>query len=233
MRQLPVLAAIGLILAVTRVQGSIVTFDDKAGFLTPTGAAKSADFDGIGTGNKGTSFSVGSLTFSSLNGYSLWVRDWTDRLDDESSDEAELAISGVENLDVNINLGGEVFSFGFEFVEPEDDPNLSGWDKHDPDDFVDSTFTVTLRSGNTPVDSFIFNAPNDQAAFVGVWSTSDQGFDNVQIRETDGGIGNEFFGEFYVGNQPIPEPASLAVWSLLGMGWAGACVWRRRRRRGT
>ena len=226
MRQLPVLAAIGLILAVTRVQGSIVTFDDKAGFLTPTGAAKSADFDGIGTGNKGTSFSVGSLTFSSLNGYSLWVRDWTDRLDDESSDEAELAISGVENLDVNINLGGEVFSFGFEFVEPQFDANVNG-------PFVDSTFTVTLLSGATMVNSFSFNAPNDQAAFVGVWSTSDQGFDNVQIRETDGGIGNEFFGEFYVGNQPIPEPASLAVWSLLGMGWAGACVWRRRRRRGT
>ena len=27
----------------------------------------------------------------------------------------------------------------------------------------------------------------------------------------------------------IPEPASLVVWSLLGMGWAGVCVWRRRR----
>lgn len=30
----------------------------------------------------------------------------------------------------------------------------------------------------------------------------------------------------------VPEPASIIVWSLLGVAWAGLCVWRRRRRGG-
>ena len=37
-------------------------------------------------------------------------------------------------------------------------------------------------------------------------------------------------GSFVLTQTPtaIPEPASVIVWSLLGIGWAGLCVWRRR-----
>ncbi len=43
------------------------------------------------------------------------------------------------------------------------------------------------------------------------------------------------FSEFAVARldvTPIPEPASIIVWSLIGgLSWLGLCVWRRRRRK--
>ena len=152
----------------------------------------------------------------------MWVKDLSSHLAGN-----ELAISGMEHLDVDINLSGEVHSFGFEFVEPHYDPYLYSLMSNNstPGYFTDSTFTVTLRSGGMDVDSFTFNAPDDQAAFVGVWSTLAQGFDNVQIRETTGGIYNEFFGEFYVGTQPVPVPGAVLL-GILGLSAAG---WKLRK----
>jgi len=149
-------------------RGDMVVYDNKADFLSATGASEAANFDDAGTvgtwnttysmWDMGTSFTLGNLTFSTITGWSMWVDDWTSRLAGN-----ELAISDIEHLNVDINLGGEVHSFGFEFVEPEFDQNVNA-------PFVDSTFTVSLLSGGTNVDSFTFNAPNDQAAFFGVWS---------------------------------------------------------------
>jgi hypothetical protein len=209
MRKLVFIAVTLLVLGFSSLaRGDIVVFDDKADFLSATGASEAADFHDTTSGNKGLYFSVGDLTFTSASGREFWVLDWSARLDYE-----ELAISALEHMDVDIDLGYEVFSFGFEFVEPENDPGINA-------PFVDSTFTVSLLSGATNVDSFMFNVPNDQVAFVGVWSYPDQGFDKVQIRETTGGIENEFFGEFYVGTQPVPVPAAVLL-GMLGLSVAG------------
>jgi len=206
-------------------RGDMVVFSNKTDFLTATGATEAANFDNVGppgtwhagysAWDMGTSFNLGSLTFNSS--MTMWVKDLSSHLAGN-----ELAISGLENLDVNINLGGEVHSFGFEFVEPHYDPYLYSLTTNysTPGYFTDSTFTVTLRSGTANVDSFTFNGPDDQAVFVGVWTYPDQGFDNVQIRETIGGIYNEFFGEFYVGTQPVPVPAAVLL-GILGLGVAG------------
>jgi hypothetical protein len=52
---------------------------------------------------------------------------------------------------------------------------------------------------------------------------------SVQIRETIGGIENEFFGQFYTaGMAPVPEPAGWALW-LAGLA-GGAAVLRRQHR---
>src|SRR5262249_33124524 len=59
----------------------------------------------------------------------------------------------------------------------------------------DSTFEVVLFAGTTEVDRFTFNAPDDDLAFVGVWS--DRAFDRVTIIDTTGDHDDEFFGEFY------------------------------------
>ena len=199
-------------------RGDIIVFDNEAALLSATGATEVANFDDAGTvgvwnttysqWDMGTSFTLGDLTFSTITGESMWIDDWTSHLAGN-----ELAISGLEHMDIVINLGGEVHSFGFEFVEPEYDQGVGA-------PFVDSTFTVSLLSGGTNVDSFTFNAPNDQAAFVGVWSTPVQGFDNVHIRETNGANENEFFGEFYVGTQPVPVPGAVLL-GLLGLSAAG------------
>ena len=74
--------------------------------------------------------------------------------------------------------------------------------------------------------SLAFNAPNDTAAFAGVWS--DAAFDRVEIRETTGAIENEFFGQFYTGTTPIPEPATLTLFGT-GLALIGLALRRRRK----
>jgi hypothetical protein len=208
-------SAIAIVAWATSVApGAIVVFDNQTDFITATGATVAADMSTATLGNKGTSYTLNDLTFTA--GDSIIIGDWTNHLSGN-----DLAISGVENLDVSINLAGEFFSFGFAFVEPEFDANVNA-------PFVDSTFTVSLFSGATLVDSFQFNAPNDQAAFVGVWSTSDSGFDKIAIVETVGGNENEFFGDFFVGSMPVPEPTTLAIWGTLG--GLGLIAARRRKR---
>jgi hypothetical protein len=228
MKRLSTIAVALLVVGLSGLsRGDIIVFDDKADFLSATRASEAANFDDVGppatwnatysAWNMGTSFTLGSLTFSSVGGYTMWVKDLTSHLAGN-----ELAISGMEHLNVGINLGGEVHSFGFEFVEPHYDPYLYSLTTNysTPAYFTDSTFTVTLLSGATNVGSFTFNAPDDEAYFVGVWSCLDQGFDKVQIRETVGGIYNEFFGEFYVGTQPVPVPGAVLL-GMLGLGAAG------------
>ena len=207
-----------------RSNATIITFDDKSSFLSSTGAinATGALPDlGLIAGGAGASQSVGSVTFSitppssqlymgTSGTVGVTNNDWTTRLAG-----ADIAISDIENL--NVDLSGSIFSFGFDFVEPENDPNVNAF-------FIDSTFIVTLLDGLSFVDSFTFNAVNDTAAFIGVWS--DTIFDRVEIRETIGGIDNEFFGQFYTGTAAleVPEPATFA---LMGLGLFGLGFSRR------
>jgi hypothetical protein len=97
--------------------------------------------------------------------------DWTQLLTGN-----DIAISGLEHLDVDLSI--PTYSFGFDFVEPEpipgDNLNING-------PFVDSTFEVRLLSGVAIVDRFTFDAPDNVAAFVGVWGST--AFDHVEIRE--------------------------------------------------
>lgn len=125
----------------------------------------------------------------------------------------DLAIDDTEVMDVSF---ASAFSFGFDFVEPTGGPN----------GFIDSTFTVTLLSGATPVGLFTFNAPNDTAAFVGVWA--DIAFEGVRIRETVGGLENEFFGHFYTGLRAASVPDAGSSAALLLVGVASLAAIRRR-----
>lgn len=190
----------------------IFTFDDLIGFTSATGATSAGlvPADGADSG-----FSVGDLTFTPHAPSSFAM----DGLPDFGARIAgeDVALSGDEEF--NISSASVIHSIGFDFHEVENDPNLNGV-------FIDSQFEVTLFNGASTIDSFFFERPNDSLEFVGVWSTV--GFDRVEIRETVGGDGNEFFGNFLTGNTAaVPEPTSLAVCPLA----VGILLFRRRRRK--
>ena len=144
----------------------------------------------------------------------------------------ELAVQGREGLNA-IAFGvctgsGECippptfFSFGFNFVEPERDIGAAlGPDSAAP--FVDSLYQVTLLGPlGMAIGSFTFNAPNDTASFVGVLSTD--AIQQVRITELTADVGDEFFGDFFVGSRPSPVPERSTI-VYLGTGFLVA--WRR------
>jgi len=204
----------------TFTQASIITFDNLSSFVTSTSAIATTALPNTGllAGSASSSQTVGDLTFSITSpsfglffgtaGSSVAPAPWTSRLAGN-----QIGISDSENL--NIEMINHVSSFGFEFVEPENDPNMNGT-------FIDSIFEVTLLGNGSFIESFIFNANNDVAAFVGV--SSDVAFNRVEIRELTGGPENEFFGLFYT--SPVPVPT--AVW-LFGTSLAGLLGFKRQK----
>ncbi|NOX83127.1 MAG: hypothetical protein GXP06_09110 [Alphaproteobacteria bacterium] len=212
-------AATAALAAVTLLPGAanagIISINDKAGFLAASGATSATGAIPI-AGASLASLTVGSVTFSQVAANSLnFSIDWTSRIAGN-----QFAINGLEDLDVD--FGGDVFSFGFDFVEPENDPNVNA-------PFVDSTFEISLCDDGLCFETLQFSVANDIAAFIGVISAL--AFDQVLIREIIGDIENEFFGEFYTSTTPVSEiPLPLAA-PLFLVGLAGLSSVARRRKR--
>lgn len=188
---------------------AIVTYANRAAFIAATGAAPIGP---IPASVPGAGFVLGGLTFSNVPPSSFNSSiDWSSLI----SEPFDLAINDRESFDVA--AAGPIFSFGFDFHEPSNSASVQDG-CFAP--CVDSTFTVTLRAGAALVDSFLFNRPEDVLAFVGVASTV--AFDRIEIRETTGGIDDEFFGNFLIGRTPVPEPATIALlgFGLLALGFA-------------
>ena len=196
-------------------KAAVIVYSDKAAFLADTGALPATTIPTDSQGLKPDPYTSGSLTFR--NG-TFFVFDWTTRLPGN-----DLALGGLkDSFDVTSGL---ISSFGFDFVEPQFDPNVN-------DPFLESTFAVTLLNGAMPVGSFTFERPNDSAEFVGVWTGPGEAFNRVEIREIVGEAENEFFGQFYTGTiaaAAVPEPSSMIAWG--GFTMLGLLVSRRRQRR--
>jgi len=197
---------------------ALILFDDRAVFLTATGATSATGpIPNLGSVGLGPVL-IGSVGFDAaagVVGLGLTFSDFSTLLPGN-----ELAISGVENF--NAVLKVPVFSLGFDFAEAEQDNSLNG-------PFVDSTFTVNLLSGMSLVDSFSFARPNDIETFVGVWS--DIPFTKVEIREVVGDIGNELFGEFYTGTSSPSAVPTASTFLLLVPGLFGLVCFRLKRRK--
>jgi hypothetical protein len=66
-----------------------------------------------------------------------------------------------------------------------------------------STFSITLRRGNAIVETHVLRPGNAQPSFFGVWTV--EPFDQVEIREIEGGSDTELFGRFFIG-APMRTP---------------------------
>jgi parallel beta-helix repeat protein len=194
------------VLIAGRLDGSLNGVVDKNTFLAATGAQAVATYEEVGTVDSYTT-TDGLLTFNHVGGSSLSIgsTDRTNRIE-----KPTIAINGVEDLD--IALSTPAYALGFDFVEPEFDPHVNA-------EFIDSTFTVTVKRGGAIVGTFDFNAPNDLGSFIG--ATSAQPFDRIEIRETVGGIENEFFGRMYIGNTPLAANNNTLAGNYIGTNATG------------
>lgn len=214
-----ILHVIGLMAIASVARADITVFSSLAAFQSATGATSATgalpDLTGVRYSQH-----IGSVTFGDVNGNGFWVgglapmyspSDWTTLLPGH-----EIAVNYMENLDVAFDAPA-VYSAGFQFAEPGLISPSSPYAHPGGYPYADSTFSVTLKLGSTVVGSFNFNAPDETASFVGVWS--DTAFNRMEIRETSGAIEDEYFGEFYSGTvaAPVPEPETYAL-MLVGLG---------------
>jgi hypothetical protein len=228
-------------LSASRANASIITFLDRATFLTTTGASDATGaLPDLGIRDSGvipgsSTTTVGSVTvfaprwsMGAGGNPSVVGLDWTTYLpgnDIAVSDGTGNDPSGFGDDGIDVTFAGPVFSAGFDFVEPSLDGGVQNGCYAT---CVDSTFLVTLKNGASTVNAFSFNAPDDVAAFVGVWSTA--AFDGLEIRETTGTDDDEFYGHFYTGTRPAPAPEPSATF-LLGAGLIGLLTSLRTRGR--
>lgn len=202
--------------------GTITTFNDKTTFLTTTGAVDATGtLPAISMGSA-TTATIGTVTFTAprweiaehtltLPGMEIGISNGTGDVDGDGNDGIDTAFASP------------VYAAGFDFMEPSVSNTADGIGCNIAV-CVDSTFRITLKNGASIVNSFIFNAPDDVAAFVGVWS--DTAFTNMDIREIVGTLDNEFYGHFYSGASApvsVPEPATFL---LFGLGLAGVLARR-------
>ncbi len=174
-------------------------------FLSTTGATPVAAWQNLGLISGGSTASHQSsdnqvtvrLGPEASQLYVGGPTDWTTRLAG-----AEITTTGKSNLD--IELASDAYAFGFDFVEPQSDPNRDGA-------FVDSVFELRLFAGSTLVGNLTVNRPNDTASFIGVQALT--AFNRIEIREISGAEGREFFGQFFIGNAPGLAEGSIATLS--------------------
>jgi hypothetical protein len=88
--------------------------------------------------------------------------------------------------DFTVYVDTPIHALGFEMVEPNATmPEFGGAP-------VNSVFEVLLYDGEILIGSFLFDAPDDELSFFGVWSH--EAFTEARIVDTTGNTDDEYFG---------------------------------------
>lgn len=197
-----VVAAVAAFLLAGQASAASFFINDETGFGAAAGALTEIalpDSGLVGTGP----VDVDPLTFDSLSGDLYFGGVFGSTLIPGN----DTAISGVENLQIDINVSTTAFRFFL--VEPTTDSGLI-----DACNFVcvQSTFMIEAFRGGLSLGSAIFDPLDDFANFVGVFDAG--GIDRVRIIETVGTADNEFFGAFAIAAVPVPAGLPLLIGGL-------------------
>ena len=190
------LGAIGVVaalLAAAPVRADIAVYFDVTDFLAATGATPQPELPNAGlVGRHVAQITVGDLTFAINNGspeIALILTEFN-----ALHPGNEIALSDWEALDVLADF--PVYSLGSYFIEDTDGGSCN---------LVcpcnDADYRVTLLLGTSVVGQFDFNAPDGELSFVGVWS--DEPFDRVEYRDLTQQCDNEYWGRFFIGQDPM------------------------------
>lgn len=157
----------------------VALFDQREAFLEITDVQVASD-PYVVLSQPSEPYVSGDVAFSTGASSSLFFASWP--ADFEGDNNIELALNGVEDLDIQ-SEAGPVFALGVDF-----DDESGGT--------TPSTFTVTGLLNGSELFQFEFTTPPSGGRnFIGVRSNSP--FDTLRIREDQPVNENEFFGTVY------------------------------------
>jgi hypothetical protein len=125
---------------------------------------------------------------------------------------------GFQAFDGTTNLGGGTYTTSPAGLHPIEVRVSDPTDGNPWDGVGFTTINVFADGSSTPFYTFTKGAGGYASNYITLEGDSDNGA--LTIHD---------FDNFSIGTVVIPEPATIAVWGLLGMCWAGVSGWRRRR----
>lgn len=184
------LSAVVLLGALTPTAASqLEVFENEVEFLERTCAISQGDYPPVGTTT--APVPLGELVIQHVAPtMDSIVAEWTLVLEGD-----DLGFSGPENFDVQ--LAAPAWAFGFQVVDPLTPGPPPGCNFPT---CLESTFEVGLWLGPALVGSVQTTLAGDSQTFLGFQSVAP--FDRVSVRELTDDIGNEYFGNMYVGRCP-------------------------------
>ncbi|WP_281559832.1 hypothetical protein [Thalassomonas sp. RHCl1] len=187
----------------TLCHSALIQYNDKDLFINSTLAESIGELPN--SGGHGTT--VGPVTFLNGPGASIAFTELATVITGQ-----ELAASGNENY--NLNIDGGAYAFGFDAYEPTGRSMRDGCNST----CFDTTFELTIFNGATELGKISFNLHDDVLDFVGI--SSDILFNRIEIRDITGTDDNEFFGNMLITRQqlasvPLPPTVLLFLSGLL------------------